>query len=91
MQLVGLLPVDRSTRLSVGAGLAAEPPPTRVEGFITSSCYSPALRQPVALAVLRGGRQRIGERLNAWHLGATIEAEVVTLPFFDPAGERLRG
>ncbi len=91
LQLVGLQPVDRRTRLPVGAHLSQRPPPTRAEGHVTSSCWSPALAQPVALAMLREGSGRLGERLTAWHLGQSIEVEVVRTPFFDPAGERLNG
>jgi sarcosine oxidase subunit alpha len=89
LQLVGLQPVDRRTRLPVGAHLATQPPPTQAEGYVTSSCYSPALQQPIALAMVRRGTQRQGERLTAWHLGAAIEAEIVKTPFVDAAGERL--
>jgi sarcosine oxidase subunit alpha len=91
LQLVGLQPVDRRTRLPVGAHLSLRPPPTDAEGFVTSSCWSPALQQPIALGLVRRGTQRIGERLTAWHLGAAIEAEIVRTPFYDPAGERLHG
>jgi len=91
MQLVGLQAVDRRTRLAVGAHLSLRPPPTRAEGWVTSSCFSPALQQPIALAMLKRGTQRAGERLSAWHLGTSIAVEVVKTPFFDPAGERLNG
>jgi sarcosine oxidase subunit alpha len=91
LQLVGVQPVDRSTRLAVGAQLAHSPPPGRSEGFLTSACWSPALRAPIALARLAGGRARLGERLKAWHLGRAVEVEVVATPFVDPTGERLHG
>jgi sarcosine oxidase subunit alpha len=91
LQLVGLQPVDRRTRIPVGAHLSMKAPPAVAEGFVTSSSYSPALQQPIALALLKRGTQRLGEKLQAWHLGAAIEAEVVKTPFFDPAGERLHG
>ena len=91
LQLVGLQPVDRRTRLPVGAHLSRRPPPTQAEGHVTSSCWSPAIRHPIALAMLQRGRERVGERIGAWHLGTRIEAQVVALPFFDPAGARLRG
>ncbi len=91
LQLVGLLPVDRKTRLPVGAHLSLSKPPTAAEGLVTSSCFSPALQQPVALAMVKRGSQRFGERLQAWYLGKMIEAEVVRTPFFDPSGERLHG
>lgn len=91
LQLVGLQPVDRRTRLPVGAHLSRRPPPTAAEGHITSSCWSPALRHPIALAMLQRGRERVGERIAAWHLGTRIEVQVVALPFFDAEGARLRG
>ena len=91
MQLVGLQPVDRRSRLPVGSHVSVLPPPTLAQGLITSSCFSPALQQPIALGLLKHGRQRLGEQLIAWHLGKPIAVEVVKLPFFDPAGERLHG
>ena len=91
MQLVGLLPQDRCTRLPVGAHITPQPPPAAIDGYITSSAFSPVLGHPVALAMLRSGRQRVGEQLTAYHLGRPIAVEVVTTPFFDPAGERLHG
>jgi sarcosine oxidase subunit alpha len=89
LQLVGLQPADRRTRLPVGAHLTLAPPPTEAEGYVTSSCWSPALQQPIALALLKRGAQRLGEKLTAWHLGSPVEVEVVKTPFYDPAGERL--
>jgi sarcosine oxidase, subunit alpha len=91
MQLVGLLPLDRRTRLPVGAHITQRAPPAPVEGFVTSSAFSPILGHPIALAMLRRGSQRVGERITAYHLGQALQAEVVKTPFFDPAGERLNG
>lgn len=91
MQLVGLQPVDRSTHVPVGAHLSLKPPPTQMEGYVTSSCYSPAIKQQIGLAMLKRGTQRVGQRFTAWHLGKAIEVEIVKTPFFDPTGERLHG
>ena len=91
MQLVGLLPRDRRTKLPVGAHVAASKPPAAIEGFVTSSCYSPVLGHPVALGMLARGHSRIGQTLTVWHMGQPIEAEVAKTPFYDPAGERLNG
>jgi sarcosine oxidase, subunit alpha len=91
MQLVGLLPLDRRTRLPVGAHITVQTPPSAIEGFVTSSAFSPVLGHPVALAMLKRGSQRLGERITAYHLGQAIEAEVVKTPFFDFTGERLHG
>jgi sarcosine oxidase subunit alpha len=91
MQLVGLVPTDRKTRLPVGAHIVPHAPPAPIHGFVTSSGISPMLRHPVALAMLQRGSTRVGERLRVYHLDTEIEAEVVKTPFFDPAGERLHG
>ncbi len=92
MQLVGLVPVDRRTKLPVGAHAVAPPgPPGPIEGFVTSSHHSPSLGHPVALAMLQRGRSRVGERITVHHLGTAFAAEVVATPFFDPRGERLHG
>jgi sarcosine oxidase subunit alpha len=92
MQLVGLVPMNRKTLLPVGAHVVLPPgPPGSIEGFVTSSYHSPNLGYPVALAMLQGGRNRMGERITVYHLDTAIDAEVVTTPFFDPQGERLNG
>jgi sarcosine oxidase subunit alpha len=52
---------------------------------------SPKLGYPVALAMLRRGAQRTGEAVRIYHLGKTVDARVVSMPFVDPKGERLHG
>jgi sarcosine oxidase subunit alpha len=89
MQLVGLLPVERQTCLPVGAHVLRSPPPGPIEGYVTSSFYSPTLGHAVALAMLARGRVRLGERITVFHLGKPFLAEVVATPFLDPKGERL--
>jgi sarcosine oxidase subunit alpha len=65
------------------------PPPGPIEGYVTSSFYSPTLGHAVALAMLARGRVRLGERITVFHLGKPFLAEVVATPFLDPKGERL--
>ena len=85
------MPLDGRTPLPVGAQIAPHPPPALTEGHVTSSYLSPELGVPVALAMLKRGSQRTGEELRVHHLGTSIAARVVKLPFVDPAGERVRG
>ena len=66
-------------------------PPAPIDGRVTSSCLSPALGHPIALALLTRGSQRIGERVMVYQLGAAIPAQVVRTPFFDPEGRRVHG
>ena len=89
MQLIGLLPLDRVSRLPVGSHIATHAPPAAIEGFVTSCVFSPALGHPIALAMLKRGSQRTGERVKLYHCGQLLEAEIVKTPFFDAAGERL--
>jgi len=91
LQLVALASGDASTPLPVGAQIAAGAPPTRSEGYVTSSYMSPSLGAPVALGLLARGGERLGQRVRVHHLGTTLEAVVVKAPFIDPAGERLNG
>jgi sarcosine oxidase subunit alpha len=91
LQLVGVEPLDRKTRLPVGAHIAAADPPTKSEGHITSSVLSVALDRPIALAMLSGGSTRLGERIKVHHLGQSFPAEVVAASFVDPEGARLNG
>jgi sarcosine oxidase subunit alpha len=91
LQLVALASGDSTTPLPVGAQIAAGSPPTRSEGYVTSSYMSPSLGVPVALGLLARGTQRLGERVRVHHLGAILEAVVVKTPFIDPAGERIDG
>jgi len=91
LQLVGLQPVDGRAPLHVGAHIAAHAPPAPIDGRVTSSCLSPALGHPIALALLTRGAERIGERVRVYHLGGETLAQVVKTPFFDPEGRRVHG
>jgi glycine cleavage system aminomethyltransferase T len=46
--------------------------------------------EPIALAVLRGGRGRIGAEVHVYDGGVVAgRARVVSTPFFDAAGDRM--
>jgi sarcosine oxidase, subunit alpha len=77
-QLVALLPEER---LPEGAQIVPGP------GHVTSSYLSAALGRPFALALLAGGRGRIGERVHA----DGIAAEVVEPVLWDKEGARRDG
>jgi sarcosine oxidase subunit alpha len=93
--LVGLLPVDPSELLPEGAQMIAEgtalTPPVPMEGHVTSSYRSAALDRTFALALIKNGRNRIGETLLA-PLGDRVIAATVTEPvFYDKEGARRDG
>jgi sarcosine oxidase subunit alpha len=93
-QLVGLLTVDPRVVLEEGAQIVAnplEPIPMTMIGHVTSSYWSAALDRSIALALVRGGRSRIGTRLSVPMPEQGVTVEVVEPIFYDPEGKRLDG
>jgi sarcosine oxidase subunit alpha len=94
-QLVGLLTVDPKVVLEEGAQIVAAPgqaPPLKMIGHVTSSYHSAVLGRSIALALVRGGRARIGETLHVPMPGGREIAVKVTSPvFYDTEGARLHG
>jgi sarcosine oxidase subunit alpha len=93
-QLVGLLTADPKVVLEEGAQIVAdprEPIPMTMIGHVTSSYWSVALGRSIALALVRGGRARIGTRLCVPMPGGNIDVEVVPSVFYDSKGTRLDG
>ena len=92
LQLVGVRPVDRAQRLRNGMHLVAPGARSASLGYITSSTPSVELEGWVGLALLSGGRQRIGARLvgtSPIH-GEAIEVEIVSPHMLDPENTRVR-
>lgn len=95
-QLVSVLPVDRTLRLPEGAHLVAPDAdltriPVPTEGWVTSSYNSAALGRTFALALIKGGRNRIGEKLRAPVDGELVDVEIAPMVLFDPEGSRRDG
>ncbi len=88
LQLVGLTAEDASVLLP-GAHLRWQGTGEGSDGWVTSAAVSPALGRPIALALLRGGRARLGETLTVHDLDKRATATVVDAAFFDPEGKRL--
>jgi sarcosine oxidase subunit alpha len=97
-QLVGLLPVDRRTVLPEGsqivdfcAGGRLPAPPVPMLGHVTSSYRSAELGRPFALALVKGGRSRIGETVHVPVGGELVPVEVTGSVLVDPEGARRDG
>jgi len=91
-QLVGLRTRDPVTVLEEGAQVTEQPglrAPMPLIGHVTSSYHSAVLGRSIALAVIAGGRARVGQRLYVPMPGRDIEVEVTAPVFYDPAGARL--
>ncbi|MGB7904490.1 MAG: glycine cleavage T C-terminal barrel domain-containing protein, partial [Steroidobacteraceae bacterium] len=93
-QLVGLLTVDPKVVLEEGAQVVATPgqrAPLKMIGHVTSSYHSAVLGRSIALALVRGGRARIGETLYVPMPGGEIAVQVTATVFYDAEGARLHG
>lgn len=103
-QLVGLFPEDPAITLSEGAQLIEAPPviipeaaqiierqnsqPVRMIGHVTSSYWSPNLERSFALALVKGGRSRIGAMVYATFESSMVPVRIVAPAFWDKEGMR---
>ncbi|MBB2987228.1 2Fe-2S iron-sulfur cluster-binding protein [Terracoccus luteus] len=96
--LVSLLPVDPALRLPEGcqlveAGATADPDTGIVPmlGHVTSSYHSVALGRSFALALVRGGRDRIGQTVTAAVGDDFVDVVIGDTVLYDPEGTRRDG
>ena len=92
LQLVGVRPRARAQRLRNGLQLVAPQARTTTLGYVTSSTPSVESDGWVGLALVAGGRQRLGQRLigtSPVH-DETIEVEIVSPHMLDPENLRVR-
>jgi len=95
-RLVGLRPVGAVKQLSAGAHIfagGAEHVHANDQGYVTSVCFSPDLGVMIGLGFVKGGPDRMGERMVVRdHVrDLTVEVEVCSPVFIDPEGGRVRG
>jgi sarcosine oxidase subunit alpha len=91
-QLVGLRTKDPGVTLEEGSQVAAksgQKPPMDLIGHVTSSYASGVLGQSIALALIEGGRARLGQTLYVPMPNGDLEVEVTSSVFYDPAGARI--
>ncbi|MBG0739723.1 (2Fe-2S)-binding protein [Paeniglutamicibacter antarcticus] len=96
--LVSVLPVDGSIRLPEGTqlvekGVPMTPAygPVPMQGFVTSSYHSAALGRSFGLALIKNGRNRIGEEMVASVGDTLVDVVVAETVLFDPEGKRKDG
>jgi sarcosine oxidase subunit alpha len=92
LQLVGVRPLDHTRRLRNGMHIATAQAPEASLGYITSSTPSVELAGWVGLALVTGGRQRIGQRalgVSPIH-GETTELQIISPHMVDPENARVR-
>ena len=93
-QLVGLLTQDPHVVLEEGAQIVLQPgqtAPMTLSGHVTSSYHSAVLGRSIALAMVAGGRARLGQTVHVPMPGADIPVTVVSPVFYDPEGVRVNG
>lgn len=91
-QLVGLLTEDRS-KLEEGAQIVfdpRQPVPMTMVGHVTSSYVSDAVGRPIALALVEGGHERMGETVHIPMPDRVIAAKITGTVFVDPENSRLK-
>jgi sarcosine oxidase subunit alpha len=92
-QLVGLLTEDPKVVLEEGAQIVVDPnqpKPMTMIGHVTSSYWSEALGRSIAMALVEGGRDRMGEVLHIPMPDRTLKVRVTGTAFVDPDGQRLK-
>ena len=89
-QLIGLLTEDPNRVLPEGGQIIAEPrsnPPMPMLGHVTSSYFSARVGRSIALAVMKGGQNRLGDSVCIASTRGVTKATVVKPVFYDPEGK----
>ena len=94
-KIVGLVPIDKKTSIPEGSHLVKDfnaKLPNPKLGHISSSCWSVEFNNPFSLAILKDGKNMIGQKLFAVSplKNKVIPVEVVSSHHVDPKGERVR-
>jgi sarcosine oxidase, subunit alpha len=92
-QFVGLLAENADMVLPEGGQIITGPAtamPVPTAGHVTSSHMSPTLGRSIALALLDGGHNRMGETVTVWDQGKTYKATVASNHFYDPENSRMK-
>jgi len=92
--LIGLLTENPDEVIPEGAQVVEQlkdKPPMAMIGHVTSSYYSPNCGRSIAMAVIKNGRNRMGQTVFVPEPDRVIRATVVEPKFYDPEGKRIDG
>ncbi len=94
-KVVGVVPLDKKTSIPEGSHLVKNsnaPLPNPKLGYISASCWSVEHDNPFSLAILKDGKNMIGEKLFVMSplKNKVIPVEIVSSHYVDPKGERVR-
>ena len=89
------LSIDKQTSIPEGSHLVKDdkaPLPNPKLGHISASCWSVEYDNPFSLAILKDGKNMIGQKLFAMSplKNKVIPVEIVSSHYVDPKGERVR-
>ncbi len=88
LQLIGLAGEDLP--IPIGSHLRLPDSREVTDGWVTSAATTVLEGRPIALALLRAGRARLGATVDVYDGGRVVtHARVVSPIFYDPAGERI--
>jgi methylglutamate dehydrogenase subunit C len=93
LALVGLHPLDNTKRLRNGAHLVSTAEPNRSQGFLTAACMtSEGPHDWIGLAMVEGGRSRLGEVMIATSPihNEAIEVAIISHHRLDPENTRVK-
>ncbi len=88
-QLVGLLTEDPALVLEEGSQITATAEDRRPLGHVTSSYGETTVGHSIALAMIEGGRARVGATVQVRTQTGAIPVRVTAPVFYDPEGARL--
>ncbi len=94
-KIVGVVPLDKKTMIPEGSHLVLDNKaslPNPKLGHISASCWSVEYNNPFSLAILKDGKNKIGEKFYAVSplKNKSIQVEIVSSHYVDPKGERVR-
>ena len=94
-KVVGVIPLDKKTNIPEGSYLVKDANaslPNPKLGHVSASCWSVEYNNPFSIAILKDGKNMIGQKLFAMSplKNKSIPVEIVSSHYVDPKGERVR-
>jgi sarcosine oxidase subunit alpha len=86
LQLIGL---RSDADIPIGSHLRLANSREVTDGWVTSAARTVLTHEPIALALVRGGRQHVGTEVSVHDAGKVTSAGIVTPPFHDVSGARM--
>ena len=94
-KIVGVVPLDKKTSIPEGSYIVKDANtklPNPKLGHVSASCWSVEYNNPFSLAIIKDGKNMIGQKLFALSplKNKSIPVEIVSSHYVDPKGERVR-